>query len=159
MKTVKFNYTCHLSLLAVYRGKEKRDKEKRFQFSADKRRKGLWHHSVNVHKSCPWVHLLGTITYSPIHVTVLSWKCIYNCSQVGSLPYLACHRAGHEAIRIIIGGAQLVCPLSSPFSSVSINKKRITHRSPGVAGVTKRWRVFNELSCASGLKTLVFWFW
>lgn len=66
------------------------------------------------------------------------------------------HQAGHEAIKKIIGGAQLVCPLSSPLSSVSINKKRITHRSPGVAGVTKRRRVLNELSCASGLKTLLF---
>lgn len=39
-----------------------------------------------------------------------------------------------------------------PFFSVSINKKHITHPSLGLAGVTRQWRVFNELSCARGLK-------
>lgn len=46
-----------------------------------------------------------------------SQRCTYNCSQGGSLSAaLPRHRAGHEAIRTIIGGAQLVCPPSSPFS-------------------------------------------
>lgn len=113
-------------------------------------------------QSCLPVHLPGTITRRPVRATVSSRKRTYNCSRGGSPPRRRLtHRGGHEAIRIIIGGAQLVCPLSPPsplfFSpSVSINKKRITHRSPGVAGVTKRRRLFNELPCAGGSKTLVF---
>lgn len=89
----------------------------------------------------------GTIPHESVRATGLSQKSTFNCSQGGS-------RAGHEAIGIIIRGAQLVCPLSPPPHS--INKKRITHRSVGVAGVTKRGGG-SLMNClyARGLKTLL----